>query len=239
MVSHKKWLIISYIPNSFFSLKLSNATSKSAPSHLIPTPLSIKMAFFASAFRVSNKTFAKNIINLIKKVDIEIKPPSNIIIQKSLIKVLQPSRKKKLRGFLDQTVIFREYVYLYDELEIALNIENLNEEDIQKIITLSMHIQCFGKKDSFFQYKSHKIVDDLSNDFTKIVKKNFRIDSSFNIIWLDDFTEMFKKAVDSYDKVNVYSGENLIMGTDRDVYPYKVFLKIENSGKNFTHYMKA
>lgn len=143
-----------YKPTTLFSLKSSNATNSGAKSLFLPSPYAIKMAVLNQAITVGGE-----LENLIRKNSIEfsyvrdakieyyIPDNSSFCVNNSFVKILKPAREGF--GYI-QTVTFREYVHISNDIEIVFEVEN-NEAKL--FLQKYLHrINYFGKKGCFFQF---------------------------------------------------------------------------------------
>ncbi len=141
-------------PTSLFSLKSSNATNSGAKSLFLPSPYSIKMAILNQAITVGGEleklTAKKNKeFGFIRDTKIEYYLPkeSFFTINNSFVKILKPARSGD--GF-QQTVAFREYIHIDNNIELIFNVEN--EETKEYLKQFLYRINYFGKKGCFFQF---------------------------------------------------------------------------------------
>lgn len=143
-----------YKPTTLFSLKSSNATNSGAKSLFLPSPYAIKMAVLNQAITVGGE-----LENLIKKnsnefsyvrdakIEYYIPDNSSFCVNNSFVKILKPAREGF--GYI-QTVAFREYVHISNDIEIVFEVEN-NEAKL--FLQKYLHrINYFGKKGCFFQF---------------------------------------------------------------------------------------
>ena len=238
-ITNKKWLVVKFIPIPFFSLKHSHATSKYGSSHLLPTPYTVKMGVLSAAFCFNDNQYAREIFDIIKGLEIQFRPPSEIIVNKTLIKVFQEEKNKQKRLItpMVQTVVFREFVYFSTDIEIAINISILKDQQVNELAKLLPIVRIFGKNDSFFQFSDYQFLDELNKEFSVNGEK---IPNKGMIIWVDDFTEKSLKDNDLFEKVLVYSNKTLTFGPnkDRHLRP-KIFpITLKKSGSNFNQYSR-
>lgn len=143
-----------YKPTTLFSLKSSNATNSGAKSLFLPSPYAIKMAVLNQAITVGGEL--ENLINknsnefsYVRDAKIEYYIPDNssFCVNNSFVKILKPAREGF--GYI-QTVAFREYVHISNDIEIVFEVEN-NEAKL--FLQKYLHrINYFGKKGCFFQF---------------------------------------------------------------------------------------
>ncbi|MBS1749270.1 MAG: type I-A CRISPR-associated protein Cas5 [Bacteroidetes bacterium] len=156
-----------YKPTTLFSLKSSNATNSGAKSLFLPSPYAIKMAILNQAITVGGElgklSFKKSKeFGYVRDAQIGYNLPvgTNFCVNNSFVKILKlnedkRSRKQKEEGVLfepgfTQTVAFREYVYISNEIEIIFEVI---DESAANFLKRYLHkINYFGKKGCFFQF---------------------------------------------------------------------------------------
>ncbi len=141
-------------PTSLFSLKSSNATNSGAKSLFLPSPYAVKMAILNQAITVGNeleKLSSKKSkeFGFIRDAQISyyIAESSYFSVNNSFVKILKPAREAS--GFI-QTVAFREYVHISDDIEIIFEVDD--EEAKEFLKKYLFRINYFGKKGCFFQF---------------------------------------------------------------------------------------
>lgn len=199
------WLIIKYSPITLFSLKNSSATNSAGKSLLTPSPYSVKMALLNAIITYECLETAKSNFNLIRDLEMLFSVPDSIVVNNCMIKIQKPKRhdisskeKKSLKesGMTDEdikimlaenianepiqdTVAFREYVYLNDDIEIAVNLDMeriLLPNEIQFLKKWFLHINYFGKKGCFFQFQSFEEVEELDESkFCSVISERFKV----------------------------------------------------------------
>lgn len=163
---------VKYVPTSLFSLKESNSTNSGAKSLLLPSPYSIKMAILNQAITIGGElelleTKNSELFRYIRdaKIGFFIEDESYFCVNNSFVKILKlkedkRSKKQKeeensefISGF-GQTVAFREYIYLSNQIEIIFEVENKEQKNYLKKY---LHkINYFGKRGCFFQFVDYK-----------------------------------------------------------------------------------
>ncbi|MCO5249447.1 MAG: type I-A CRISPR-associated protein Cas5a [Chitinophagales bacterium] len=141
-------------PTSLFSLKSSNATNSGAKSLFLPSPYAIKMAILNQAITVGGelkKLSSKKSqeFGYIRNAQIKYHIPetSYFCVNNSFVKILKPAREDS--GFI-QTVAFREYIHISNDIEIIFDVEGKEAEEFLK--KYLFRINYFGKKGCFFQF---------------------------------------------------------------------------------------
>lgn len=169
---------VKYVPTTLFSLKDSNSTNSAAKSLFLPSPYAIKMAILNQAITIGGD------LNVLEKekstcfeyvrdaeISFYIEEDSCFSVNNSFLKILkmkEDKRNKKQRdegdkfeaGF-QQTVAFREYLYLSNPLEILFDVDS---EQQKKYLKKYLHkINYFGKRGCFFQFVEYKDNPNESN----------------------------------------------------------------------------
>lgn len=227
-----------YKPTTLFSLKDSNSTNSGAKSLFLPSPYAIKMALLNQAITIGgdiqkleaekSKEFA-----YIRdaKIGFNLSEGSNFVVNNSFVKILkikEDKRNKKdkesgvpfVQGF-QQTISFREYVFISHPLEIIFDVKN---EDAKTYLKRYLHkINYFGKRGCFFQFIEYS---DVPNEVN--VKP-------FNVLngvagMLQEYDDFDEKA--TFDNANNFSSAKSNRKKQILVLP----LKGTSSSKSFTHY---
>lgn len=227
------WLIITYEPSSLFSLKSTNSTSSGGKTNIIPTMYSVKLALINALYRM-NKNGEKE-FNWLKKVKIRFSPPQNAIVNNSFIKILREPKVKKDYEFIS-SIAYREFVFYSGELQIAFDVSNLEEYQKELLIKASAHVNYFGKKGSFVQFKGYKLINEaeLSKDFSWVIGDE-RVSFNSEVIFqqLDDISDKT-----DFSKINTYDEEKNKIGKDRLLISVAIPYKIKSSSRGYTHYFK-
>ncbi len=214
-----------YKPTTLFSLKSSNATNSGAKSLFLPSPYAIKMAVLNQAITVGNELENLSAKKSKKfgyvrdaKIEYHIPDDSYFCVNNSFVKILKPAREGG--GFI-QTVSFREYIYLSDNLEIIFEVKS---EQAQKFLKKYLYrINYFGKKGCFFQFVKFL---DFSNE------PNVKAFNAENLTQglIEEYDDFDPKV--TFEEVNSYSNKN----TKR--FKKILLLPLENIGssKSFSCY---
>lgn len=176
------WLVAAYEPTSLFSLRYSNATTAGAKSLMVPSPYTVKMALLVAAIRTHDKEWARaNFVWIRSLSPIRVRPSQFAVVNRCFLKFQsrrsEKSAKPKLEsGEVDPnyvapigyapTVGFREYVHLQGPIEIAFPISELGNQQEMHLRQLSMQINTFGKRGSFFQFLGYDERTELSEEFS-------------------------------------------------------------------------
>ena len=223
-----------YQPTSLFSLKESNATNSGSKSLLLPSPYSIKMAVFNQAIiELGTKSFESNKskeLAYIRDAKIFYRVTGSFCVNNCFIKILklkEDKRNKKQKeagvefipGF-GNTVSFREYIYLSDNIEIILDVES---EEAKGFLMRYLHrINYFGKRGCFFQFLEY-----LDSPNEPNVKEFDAEEISFGI--LQEYDDMSAKA--QFKNVNNYDSAS----SKREKQILVIPVQNVNSSKSYTH----
>lgn len=215
-----------FSPVTLFSLKSSNATNSGAKSLFLPSPYAIKMAILNQAITIGGdleKLSAKKSEEFayIRDAIITYRLPvgTNFCVNNSFVKILKPAREG---GGFQQTVAFREYIFISEHLELIFDVNN---EDAANYLKQYLHkINYFGKKGCFFQFISY---NDNPNDANV---KIFNAEFAFSGI-IEEFDDL-DPSVD-FENVNNFSSKS----TKRKKDLFCIPLKNVGSSKSFTNYL--
>ena len=212
------WLIVKFSPTSLFSLKSSSATNSAGKSLLTPSPYSVKMALLNAIITYDSLETAKDNFDLIRDLEMRFSTPDSLVVNNCLIRILKDNDKVskvvKLEKPFKTTIAFREYVFLSNDIEIAVNLNTdrlLFLEDIEFLKKWFMHINYFGKKGCFFQFKGFKEIDELSElKFCSEISEGFKPGVFMQMDDVDtkaDFESMnnFNKSKKAKRISNIYS----------------------------------
>lgn len=239
-----EWLILHYLPVSLFSLRMTHATSKGGKTLLVPTPYAFKMTMIDACFRVFEgceaETKAKQVFDLIKGCEVRFSPPLVCIVQNTFIKIRQEERDAP-KGYYVPTIAYREFCfYNNSELKVALGKRGYKEDVVTLLQRIASHINCIGKRGSFWQYTGHTIHNgELPEDYT--LPKGEEQISSINHRWshdLDDFGEALCRAKDGFDRISTYGSGTIKLGEHRILTQTVIPYSFERSSRHFTQYKK-
>ncbi|MCS6843461.1 MAG: hypothetical protein NZ528_03925 [Caldilineales bacterium] len=159
-----QWLIARYQPTSLFSLKHGDATSTGGKSLLVPTPFAIRMALLDVAIRTEGIAAGPRAFEQIKSLRLAMRPPAYAAVTSTFVKVLKPERDAEARGReMQQTIAFREYVYLAGELALAFGGSG---QALQTVRPWLAQANYFGKRGGFFQLLEPPQKETTSGDET-------------------------------------------------------------------------
>lgn len=241
-----EWLILSYLPVSLFSLRMSHATNKGGKTLLVPTPYSLKMTMIDACFRAFDKgdaeSKARQVFDLIKNCEIRFNPPASCIVQNTFIKIRQEERDAP-KGFYVPTIAYREFCFYGNgELKVAMGVKGLSEETIGILRFIGSHINCIGKRGSFWQYVENSAHTGNLPDGYTFPQIEERVSTSV-FQWvqhLDDFGERLCEAKDGFERISTYGDGKIELGKGkhrilvRTVLPYQ----FKRSSRHFTQLEK-
>ncbi len=239
-----KWLILSYLPVSLFSLRMTHATSKGGKTLLVPTPYAFKMTLIDACFRVFDgnnaEIKARQVFDLIKGCEIRFSPPAGCIVQNTFIKIRQEERDAP-KGFYVPTIAYREFCFYTDaELKVAIGINGLSGDAVSLIRRVGSHINCIGKRGSFWQYIKDSICKgNLPEGYTLPQPEERLLTGKFQWVqYLDDFGEVLCKAKDGFDRISTYGSGTVKLGEHRILVKTVIPYSFVQSSKHFTQYKK-
>lgn len=213
-------------PTSLFSLKDSSSTNSGAKSLLLPSPYAIKMALINQAITLDGVDFneggKKNeYFKFIRDVEITFFLEGHFCVNNCFVKILKPSRSKP--GEVQETVSFREYVFIQKPIELIFNVK-----DEQQAIFLKKYlhkINYFGKRGCFFQFLEYKNQPSKPN----VIAMN---SGSLMEGMVQEYDDFFEKI--PFEKVNNYGGASTVK---RKKEIYLLPLRREKSSKSYTNYI--
>lgn len=239
-----KWLILSYLPVSLFSLRMTHATSKGGKTLLVPTPYAFKMTLIDACFRGFDENNAeikaRQVFDLIKGCEIRFSPPAGCIVQNTFIKIRQEERDAP-KGFYVPTIAYREFCFYTDaELKVAIGINGLSGDAVSLIRRVGSHINCIGKRGSFWQYIKDSICKgNLPEGYTLPQPEERLLTGKFQWVqYLDDFGEVLCKAKDGFDRISTYGSGTVKLGEHRILVKTVIPYSFVQSSKHFTQYKK-
>lgn len=240
----EKWLILRYLPVSLFSLRMTHATSKGGKTLLVPTPYAFKMTLIDTCFRVFEgsevEIKARQVFDLVKGCEIRFSPPPICIVQNTFIKIRQEERDAP-RGFYVPTIAYREFCfYSGDTLNVALSIRDFSEDIIILLRRLGSHINCIGKRGSFWQYVGDSICEgELPKGYTYNQENEQSTTGDFLWVqYLDDFGKPLCNAKDGFDRISTYGSGTVKLGEHRILTKTVIPYRFVQSSKHFTQYKK-
>lgn len=210
-----------YKPTNLFSLKDSNFTNSGAKSLFLPSPYSIKMAIFNQAITNDGVEIfeqKKNVeTGFIRDAKISYHIEGSFCVNNTFV-TIQAMRDGKYRG----KPSFREYIYLSNNLELILNVE---DEATKNFLKKYLHkINYFGKRGCFFQFVKY-------NDNPNEPNVNIFDPSNFSEGIIQEYDDMLPSV--KFENINNYDSK--AAKREKKLLVIPVFNK--SSSKSFTHYM--
>lgn len=156
-----KWLTVTYLPVSLFSLKRSDATSMAARASLVPTPYAIKMALLkvilenqGAKHTADFDAWIKQEFAWIRDLEIRVSPPDRVLVNRNGYKLRYydqtADRADRNRPTMPLTdgFVFREWVHLAGKLRLCCGVT----DRIDDLEALFSQLNYLGKRGCFFQY---------------------------------------------------------------------------------------
>jgi hypothetical protein len=200
---------------------------------------------------------ANRVFDIIKGMSIRFSPPENCLVQNTFMKVLDPFEAKKGGGEKEReiadakqsrsypfkrTIVYREFCYFDNtELKVALDVAGLGVLDEALLTRLGRHINCIGKRGSFWQYVGEiKHAGELPADYTQPLDPDASL--ADDLPWthdLDDFGDALCKAKDGFDRVSTYGEKDVVLGKHRVLVRTAVPYRFVKSSSRFTQFKKT
>jgi hypothetical protein len=223
------WVLATYQPTTFFSLKPSNATSSGGKTLLAPTPYAIKMGLLDGAIRTEGIDYGKGAWEWIRTLSLAVHLPERAMVNNVFTRILKPTRSSDKDGF-DRTIGYREYVHFVGKMRLGFEIHDDSQEG--QLNRLLPHITYFGKRGGFFQFLPPiQSVEALPSDFTPLVEQAdaWHIDSQLQ--HLDDCDPKM-----SFDHADIYSGKKIRVGKERHTFLVMLPYQLRRSSRSFSDY---
>lgn len=247
-----KWLVLYYRPTTLFSLRMTHATSSGGKTLLVPTPYSFKMALVDAAIRAGNIDNGRQVFEWVKDKAILFCPPDRAVVTNTFIKALRKREIKNMdkdpvvaeqqRRFLasnpfQSTIVYREFCYYHGNLAVAIDVEVLKEEAVEKLITAGAHINYLGKRGSFFQFIKWEVKDSLPGLFTLPANTMPEGPALYGLgHFLDDLGALDTK--DLFDRVNTYSDKKVELNKHRVLVHHLIPYRQGRSSRGYTEYIR-
>ena len=232
------WVVAEYEATSLFSLKPASATSSGGRTLLVPTPFAIKMAILDVAIRTEGIAIADELMGWLASATVAIRPPQQIVVNNTFIKVLRPRRNPAKvgsadAGYFQRTIAYREYAQLVDTFEIALQVEHNTQANALR--DYLMLINYLGKRGSFMQIQDVPYdTDDLESNFIVINGEITEFGLNSIMTQLDD-----TGADVTFKQVNIYSsgsGSSIKLGKDRLLKHVVLPYRLASSSRGYSFY---
>lgn len=213
------WLIFKYKPVSLFRLRPSRTTDAGVQTLLIPSFYAVRTAFMAQAFTLGGEPRAKGAFDIIKRLEIKLSPPNRAVLSTLAWRGIRWSDRVKEQKTALGGFGYREYVAYQGNFRVALNVKNLNSDEVDLLKILGQMVNYFGKANSFFQCVSISIEDNLGEGFCR--RWSVEEMRSGVLTELDDWNEdITYEMVDvTYESVPKLDGQRVVIST---VLPYRL-----------------
>jgi hypothetical protein len=243
------WLVQTYLPVSFFSLRPANATASGGRSLITPTAFSIKMALLSVSIQQAGLDAGKARFAAIRDLQIALALPEHIVLVKSFAKVRRPAefkdaakRDEKIAELSEKgqypfqsTIAYRELVQFSGSIAVAVTMPNGGMLDWLGSALLG--INYLGKRGSFLQPASQSsVTDTLPESYTTITRDSADGGSiAFNgtLQVLDDCgTSM------TFDHANIYNSKRITLGKERVLRHVVLPYRLAQSSRGYSRYQR-
>lgn len=233
------WLIAEYQPITLFSFRSGMATSSGGKTLFLPTPFAIRTALLDAAIRTNGLAAGPAAFERIKRLSIAVRPPERVVVTNLFAKILKPTRQEEAEEAMGRTIAFREYAQLEGVVALAFGVDEEFKEQLKQLLP---QVNYFGKRGCFFQLRDvPRESDGLPVGFCALDGMSLPCQGDMRghpetfplgiVQAMDDWGETL-----TYDKVNVYSSEKIVLGKDRIrksvVLPYRLV----RASKGFSYY---
>ncbi len=227
------WLLARFHYTSPFSLRSSATTSSGGKTNLVPTMYGVKIALVVAAFKRGHSGEA--CFELVKPLTIRFKPPRWAVVNHSRIRVWKPPHEGKAGPDLIPTVGYREFVYFYGHLTVALEVTGLPRKQIQHLEDWLRCVNYFGKRGSFVQPLSFELIARLGRGYTFVWgEASPEVNANIIIQYLDDVGPAATFAM-----VNTFSRWEARLGKERLLLPVALPYQRVHSGQRYTLYARV
>ncbi|MDE0185162.1 MAG: hypothetical protein OXP71_06850 [Candidatus Poribacteria bacterium] len=223
------WVLATYQPTTFFSLKPSNATSSGGKTLLTPTPYAIKMGLLDAAIRTDGIGSGEEAWQWIRGLSFAVRVPERALVNNVFTRILKPTRSKGKNGY-DRTIGYREYVHFAGNMKLGFEIhDNSQMESLKQLLP---HITYFGKRGGFFQFLPPiQQVEGLPSDFTPLGEQADTWHIQSQLQHLDDCDDMM-----TFEQADIYSGKNIRVGKERRTCLAMLPYRLRKSSRGFSDY---
>lgn len=181
-----RYLQITYMQASLFSLRVSDSTAKVGKSHLCPTPHVIKSALIDKYAQTHSETELRSFLKLIAPLSIYFQLPKDIVVNQGFYTQLKPARDDSATdNAFDTSIMYKEYVQ-YPTITLFIDLLSMTDAQLSDLILTLSCINYLGKKDALVTYTDHTIVTSLPD---KIIRPITLGMGQGMIFALDDFVE--------------------------------------------------
>jgi len=216
------WVLATYQPTTFFSLKQSNATSSGGKTLLTPTPYAIKMGLLDAAIRTGGISYGEEAWEWIRGLSFAVRVPDRALVNNVFTRILKPPHDRKKVGF-ERTIGYREYVHFVGDMKLAFEIQSdlfvdSQEEQLNKLLP---HITYLGKRGGFVQLiPPVQSLETLPSDFTILSEPADTWHIQSQLQHLDDCDDEM-----TFEQADIYSGKIVRVGKERHTFlamlPYR------------------
>ena len=227
------WVLATYQPTTFFSLKPSNATSSGGKTLLTPTPYAIKMGLLDAAIRTGGIGYGEDAWEWIRGLSFAVRVPDRALVNNVFTRILKPPHDRKKVGF-ERTIGYREYVHFVGDMKLAFEIQSdlfvdSQEEQLNKLLP---HITYLGKRGGFVQLiPPVQSLETLPSDFTILSEPADTWHIQSQLQHLDDCDDEM-----TFEQADIYSGKNVRVGKERHTFLAMLPYRLLRSSRSFTDY---
>ena len=226
------WVLATYQPTTFFSLKPSNATSSGGKTLLTPTPYAIKMGLLDAAIRTCGISCGEEAWEWIRGLSFAVRVPDRALVNNVFTRILKPTRSKDKDGY-DRTIGYREYVHFIGRLRLAFEIKD--DSLAQQLNELLPHITYFGKRGGFFQLiPPIQSLETRPSDFTLLREQADTWHIQSQLQHLDDCDDEM-----TFEQADIYSGKNVRVGKERHTFLAMLPYRLLRSSRSFSDYERV
>jgi hypothetical protein len=236
------WVLAEYLPTTLFSLRPATATTSGGKSLIVPTPFAIKMALLDAAIRTQGLAAARAAFPAIRAVQIAIRPPAQIVINSTFMKILRLKEIKTKASEksaaieeaqanhqwpFQKTIAYREYVQFGGPLALAFLGMSLEE-----LSPLLLQLSYLGKRGGFMQLRRPPIGAESRpggyTDLTESPPDSFPLGV---LQLMDDFG-----ADMTFDHADIYNAKPIRLGKERVLRHIVLPYRMARSSRSFTLY---
>jgi hypothetical protein len=232
------WLIAEYEATTLFTLKAATATASGGRTLLVPTPFALKMALLDIACRLEGQDEAAAVWDgWLGKLSVALRPPEEVVVNNTFIKVLKPRRNPAEAGSIDagyfqRTITYREYVHYGSAFGIALELSP--QVDTERLIGWLCCINYLGKRGGFVQIQVlPQELETLPSDYLVIGELLQSFGLGEYLTQLDDVGEGL-----TFSRANIYSDEKITLGKQRVLHHVALPYRLVSSSRAYSHYRR-
>lgn len=249
------WVILSYHPVSFFSLRPASATASGGQTLLTPTAFALKIALLNAAIQTAGLNEGKRRFPLIRDLRIALALPEQITVLKSFAKIRRPFEVKdkskadekiadlreKAQYPFQSTIAYREFVQFGNPLAPL-------EASLLRIACVSptgevptwlgetlLAINYLGKRGGFFQPISPAaIAETLDTSFVEITHDSADFDIHGTLQMLDDCDPSM-----TFDHADIYNDKHVRLGKERVLHHVVLPYQLTRSSHSYSLYQRV